>query len=55
MVTISPSGDTTGATDAAAINRALAGYQAVQLVPGAYSVNEANRDPRAWRHAGRGA
>ena len=45
MVTISPSGDTTGATDAAAINRALAGYQAVQLVPGAYSVNEAIEIP----------
>jgi hypothetical protein len=29
MVTISPSGDTTGKTDAAAINGALSGYQGV--------------------------
>jgi hypothetical protein len=39
MVTISPSGDTTGKTDAAAINGALSGYQGVQLVPGTYYVN----------------
>jgi len=39
ITTITPSGDTTGATDAAAINGALSGGQAVQLVTGTYYVN----------------
>lgn len=36
---IAPSGDTTGATDAAAINAATAAGKSVQLAPGVYYVN----------------
>jgi hypothetical protein len=57
IVTISPSGDTTGATDAAAINGALSGYQGVQLVPGTYYVNKTIEVPAhsVVRGAGRDA
>jgi hypothetical protein len=56
-VTISPSGDTAGATDASAINGALSAGQAVQLVAGAYYVNATIEVPAhgVLRGAGRDA
>ena len=57
MVTISPSGDASGGTDAAAINGALSAGQAVQLVPGSYYVNATIEVPAhgVLRGAGRDA
>jgi Periplasmic copper-binding protein (NosD) len=57
LVTIPPSGDVKGATDATAINRALSAGQAVQLVPGSYYVNATIEVPAhgVLRGAGRDA
>ena len=56
-VTVCPSGDTTGATDAAALNAALSAGKAVQLVPGTYYVNATIEVPAhgVLRGAGRDA
>ena len=57
MITIPPSGDASGATDAAAVNGALAAGQAVRLVPGTYYVNATIEVPAhgVVRGAGRDA
>jgi hypothetical protein len=57
MITIPPSGDASGATDAAAVYGALSAGQAVRLVPGTYYVNATIEVPAhgVVRGAGRDA
>ena len=57
MITIPPSGDASGATDAAAVNGALSAGQTVQLIAGTYYVNAAIEVPAhgVVRGAGRDA
>jgi len=57
IVTICPSGDASGATDAAALNTAFSAGKAVQLVPGTYYVNATIEVPAhgVLRGAGRDA